>query len=212
MKYSLILLFFLATAVFKTAFAQKDSTSIVEQLDYVYAVQKAISNFDRDTYFDLMDNKIDTTYYIGIQHWWLAFNNHRRVMTEGKNWIDVNEEEVAYWENVVYNEPDASWTWCKSMLDYYKAHVKSDDPMSISSQKQNYKAINLYPNPATKMVTIADFADIQSIEVYDLLGKQRKVNWNGIDQLDISSLQNGSYIVYITYNSGEKAYTRLEKQ
>lgn len=67
----------------------------------------------------------------------------------------------------------------------------------------------LYPNPAQNQIAIElELDQIKEVEIFDLSGKNlsNKIDWNGNNgnkiQLDISGLNNGSYIALIKTNEG----------
>jgi len=64
--------------------------------------------------------------------------------------------------------------------------------------------ISLFPNPATDKITVkSDFIEINSIELFNLLGEKvysssQIIQNNGIVQLDISNLPSGMYVMKIS--------------
>ena len=65
--------------------------------------------------------------------------------------------------------------------------------------------VNIYPNPTTDYLTIsAKAVTIESVEIYDLTGRRvlSEFSWNNSNQLDISELNEGFYIVHIKTNLG----------
>jgi hypothetical protein len=69
--------------------------------------------------------------------------------------------------------------------------------------------INLYPNPATEMVTIDSKETIEKVDIYSKLGQIVKTETNA--QFSVADLQTGVYIVHITTANG-KSITRLVKE
>ncbi len=63
----------------------------------------------------------------------------------------------------------------------------------------NDKNIAVYPNPATNNVTISTTENLQSIAIYDILGKQifTKTSNNSSETIDVSSFDNGVYFARI---------------
>lgn len=64
-------------------------------------------------------------------------------------------------------------------------------------------SISVFPNPATNLITITNLADhkIVSVAVIDLLGKT-VLNKNETNRVDISGLENGTYLVKIQTDNG----------
>ncbi|MGB1120535.1 MAG: T9SS type A sorting domain-containing protein, partial [Saprospiraceae bacterium] len=79
--------------------------------------------------------------------------------------------------------------------------------IDIANNTQNVNLsndINIYPNPATDFLNIETKGlQIETIEIYDLTGRQILQNQNLINnKLEISTLSNGFYIVHIKTNLG----------
>ena len=73
----------------------------------------------------------------------------------------------------------------------------------------NTKAFNVYPNPTSGIATINSQEAVQSVEVYDVLGKNV---WTGAtNTVDMSKLQNGIYIVKVKFEGGMTATKKLVK-
>ncbi len=82
-----------------------------------------------------------------------------------------------------------------------------------SSINDNLNNISIYPNPATDIVNIKG-NDIQSVEVYNVLGQIIEV----IDNIDVNNLtintsnySNGTYLIKITTNSNNITINKLLK-
>ncbi|MCB4808620.1 T9SS type A sorting domain-containing protein [Tamlana sp. 62-3] len=71
--------------------------------------------------------------------------------------------------------------------------------------------LSIYPNPATKTITINNTLDnISEIEIYNVLGK--KVLTSITKTIDVSNLKSGIYLVSIMDNDGIKTTKRIIKQ
>lgn len=79
------------------------------------------------------------------------------------------------------------------------------DPEMGTGGFEQEKGISVYPNPAEGMIALelAD-ADIASVKVYSVLGKELMASKGG--SIDVSALSSGVYIVKAVTNSG-KAYS-----
>lgn len=67
------------------------------------------------------------------------------------------------------------------------------------------KMVNLFPNPATQVLTISDAREIDQIEVYAVQGEKQQVSWqqqeNGSVRINIESLASGFYFLYTSGNN-----------
>jgi len=65
--------------------------------------------------------------------------------------------------------------------------------------------VKLYPNPTSNnfKIDIGNNSNIEALEIYDILGKKVMSVKNNIDHVNISSLNNGIYILKIKTNNGE---------
>lgn len=77
----------------------------------------------------------------------------------------------------------------------------SNERKSFSSTKLNNSEVEIYPNPVTDNLTIKSKYIVKKVEIYNLTGKSIKVNFN-TDNIDISKLQNGIYLIKITTENG----------
>src|SRR5690554_219353 len=62
-------------------------------------------------------------------------------------------------------------------------------------------SVKIYPNPTNGIVFILTNQDISSLEVYNLIG-QRVIGTNNTDQIDLSQLNTGTYIIKINTEKG----------
>lgn len=71
---------------------------------------------------------------------------------------------------------------------------------SMATEKFATAAVKMYPNPATNNLTIEANDAIEQVALYNMLGQEvvSKTTNNKVVTLDISSLQNGIYIVKTT--------------
>ena len=74
------------------------------------------------------------------------------------------------------------------------------------NQFQNEVNMSMYPNPASDRVSIETSAQIQALVIYDLLGKAvvslNNVNSKRLDNIDVSSLNKGIYLLSISTDKG----------
>ncbi len=71
---------------------------------------------------------------------------------------------------------------------------------SLSNEEFNASSLKVYPNPVNGILNVSNIANINDIEVFNLLGqKVSSVKANATDaQVDMSALTQGTYIVRIT--------------
>ena len=74
----------------------------------------------------------------------------------------------------------------------------------------------VYPNPTNNVLNIADLADAKEVQVYSILGqmltKQSVQKEQTTLQMDVSTLGNGSYLVVILKNDGQRETQKVQIQ
>ncbi len=114
----------------------------------------------------------------------------------------------------------------KNAANTYTSHaiekmcVNSQDvalPFRMGDGNQNSDISNVFlsPNPAIDHVTISCQQPVSSVTMYDLLGKQAKVQYAGGEsslKVDLTQLNNGIYICKIVYTNGQSESRRLVVQ
>lgn len=83
--------------------------------------------------------------------------------------------------------------------------------LSISENKLEFNNINLFPNPASQMLTIVG-AEILNAKVYDLSGRMIKTFTVNNSTLDVSSLSDGVYIMQMKDVDGKLYESKFIKQ
>lgn len=72
-------------------------------------------------------------------------------------------------------------------------------PVGVNETTQNL-SLTTYPNPTTGTVTFKTQEQIESIEIYNLIGQQSAI-FNNTSTIDLSNLPKGTYIAKVTSNS-----------
>lgn len=72
------------------------------------------------------------------------------------------------------------------------------------------KAFSMYPNPAQSVVTIEAEDQIQNVEIYSVIGQ--KVAQQAANQINVSALANGMYIMKVTFENGQVATQKFTKK
>ncbi len=70
--------------------------------------------------------------------------------------------------------------------------------------------VEIYPNPANDVITIK--GEVASIEIYDLVGKCVKTVWKNMEEIRISDLSSGLYMMRIFTPNGNIVTKRFIKQ
>lgn len=81
--------------------------------------------------------------------------------------------------------------------------------LSVASFDQN-KAISLYPNPVKSTLNFSE--EISNIKITDLMGRTVKQNAASTQSLDVSTLQNGTYIITAITKEGNTITKKLIKE
>jgi hypothetical protein len=137
-----------------------------------------------------------------------VFNSVTGFVTGLAESVDVNTAN-AISSNMLdgpYANPNVvQWS---SSIDTYVAGAVDDGRVyrfdrsvsaSLSNIDPNEKELNIFPNPASSFITLSN-AELKNarIEIYDLCGKQIKIDHNVTNNtVDVSSLSNGTYFIHI---------------
>jgi len=102
-------------------------------------------------------------------------------------------------------------TGCKS--DPLSVNVVSEDNelCIVSTKKLSEAIVNIYPNPASKELTVESNRNIQSIRLISLKGKsvfENKMIRTKSLILDLSHIVDGVYILE-TWNDGKRSYDKI---
>ena len=81
----------------------------------------------------------------------------------------------------------------------------------ITSIEENDLKFSLYPNPVNSIFTLSG-VNIEKAEIYSVNGKLiRAISLNSINNIDVSDLESGAYIIKVTSNN-KVGVTRFIKQ
>jgi hypothetical protein len=75
-------------------------------------------------------------------------------------------------------------------------------PKPLSIAPKTPSKIQVFPNPAQDVLNIQSPEPIQNIQVYDALGRSQKVSFSGPNQLNITGLPMGLYLLRVRTPSG----------
>jgi hypothetical protein len=82
--------------------------------------------------------------------------------------------------------------------------------VAVGVKDQVYNIARVYPNPTSGILNI-EGQQVQTIEVYNLSGSKMRVETNGDNQIDVSSLVHGTYILRITNTKNQVSVVKFVK-
>lgn len=74
--------------------------------------------------------------------------------------------------------------------------------MTVGISKLETPNITLYPNPVKNRLFISSFSDIEKIEIYNLVGILLKRIESDFESIDMTYLNNGSYLIKVYTERG----------
>jgi hypothetical protein len=101
---------------------------------------------------------------------------------------------------------------------YFDDIVLSDKPYQIltGTALLNSEKINIFPNPAHDLVTLAGNQEFQRICIYDVMGRIKKEIRNKVEKgnirINVSDLTAGVYIISLVDANGIQSFTKLMKE
>ncbi|WP_310992825.1 T9SS type A sorting domain-containing protein [Aequorivita marina] len=140
-----------------------------------------------------------------MSHYWGIAGSPTQVYLDGNlgvwytgtNWaIYTEDSSIAFPENVGFD-----------------IVIAPQDVLAVE-ENQLAAAINMYPNPAKDVVTVAANTSITSIEIYNTLGQKVttiKGNGNNDMQVDVSGYVMGNYLVKVTSNQSSETLKLIKK-
>lgn len=83
---------------------------------------------------------------------------------------------------------------------------------AVSTDKFNKLNVNVYPNPTNDVVNIETQENLQSYEVYNVLGQQvQKGMFNNNNQINLHGAASGNYFIKVTTQQGSTATVQVVK-
>jgi hypothetical protein len=70
--------------------------------------------------------------------------------------------------------------------------------------------LKVYPNPTSDYINIETVTTIKELTVYNILGQL--VIHSTVNKVDVSGLPNGTFIVEVLLNDGQKRYSKIVKK
>ena len=175
----------------------EDATNISTRLSYVM--------FTKDCYFEYpslvrtAEDTIETPWMEWVQH---PYNNIYYLQTP-----EIIFGTYQYWSNGLAPIPNT----CQ--MYFFPIFAETDSTLGDGTYPDTNVCLydvnvdrysNVYPNPASDIVTIQSSFKVKEIEVHNALGQVllRKQGSQNIETIDVSNLQSGTYIVRIKTQRG----------
>lgn len=175
------------------------------------SVKSSISSFTTDTY-----PSVEDVYFNGRTYSFTAFSGTSMsspmvsgivaLMLEANPNLTPLEVkqillETARTDNyTTIGVPNFSWGWGKvSAIDAVKMAV---DRIGLEEIRKEFY-FDIYPNPTTNILNISSSKKVNSIEIFDLLGRKQYFSKENPRQINISSLNKGMYILSINIGGRE---------
>jgi hypothetical protein len=86
--------------------------------------------------------------------------------------------------------------------------IRNSEVFTVSTNEINKESVLLYPNPNKEGLIHVSGTNISSIEVFDTFGREVEVTYEN-RTIDVSSLENGQYIVKIITNNHNILFTHI---
>jgi len=136
---------------------------------------------------------VDSANWVKISGWFTADSAYTHIAIG--DFFDLDSNLVAYYNGT-------SETLSLNTYYYIEDVCVATDPamcgvVNVSNTIEESNTIRLFPNPASAILTIQTDLPIVSISVVALDGKQLLLNSMGSKKIDISSLPEGMYLVWI---------------
>jgi hypothetical protein len=170
-------------------------------------VREVVVELDDEVVLEGVDGS-DTTYWIAIttpnpvdtasDSFW-----ETQTISMNVNLVSFSLDDGAFWENVSGGNPTPPAA----------VFLAEGDCDTLGLEDSLIAGLSVYPNPTQGQVTIDTKGQFQldSVVVYDILGKRSNVSLNG-DTVDMSALSAGLYIIEVTAEGGETATYKIVKQ
>lgn len=92
--------------------------------------------------------------------------------------------------------------------------VRKLTPSNLGTTPQHKASFKVYPNPVNHELTLESDGNIETIEIYDAVGRlmQNTQPLSGVVKIDLSSYTNGTYFITMKTKSGEVFREKIIKQ
>lgn len=101
--------------------------------------------------------------------------------------------------------------WDEDKVDViYKTSFFGNSPIRISGTQKHSNKVNFYPNPAEYIVKVKSSDNISSIKVLNLQGQVVKLIEGYFDEINLSLLNNGMYLMNIIFENNQIESFKLQ--
>lgn len=131
-----------------------------------------------------------------------------------KYWEDPND--VTYSADTIW-EPDINGVWTfyeirdgETRVDIFTHEVFCYEEIEVRSSQHKEYSLNIFPNPASQVITIAHSFPNGEMSIFDLSGRlliSNKINVSGNKTIDISKYPPGAYFLSVVGQYGK--YSKL---
>ncbi len=123
----------------------------------------------------------------------------------GETWEEISPETLSYpiteTSAFIFSEDAVAVYLGVQDLGLVKYNINLET-LGINAEVLENKKISLYPNPATETFSISSAHSIESVRIYNMAGQEVK-NLNGkSENITISDLANGMYVVKVKTTEG----------
>ncbi|WP_314243107.1 T9SS type A sorting domain-containing protein [Empedobacter tilapiae] len=149
--------------------------------------------------FSYMNNPVKTDYC----------NNNQQLLDISKKYIrDFFEGNI--FENFSYTVSTSGNAKSLVITDVKNNKVTYSDSQNLSINELDKITFDIFPNPATDLITIKSSENINNIKIYSLNGLLIK-NVSNISSINIKDLAKGSYIINISTQKGFHSQKFIKK-
>jgi hypothetical protein len=128
----------------------------------------------------------------------------------GLTWTLIENENILFNANFL----SSSIGWAGAIIfpsSGLGGIMKFDGDFALATSEASVKSnLKIFPNPAADVVNISSNKKIESVNIIDLSGK-RVMGAKG-EQINVSSLAKGTYILQVSYGGGAVENTKLIKK
>ncbi|MEO8773666.1 MAG: T9SS type A sorting domain-containing protein [Gelidibacter sp.] len=123
--------------------------------------------------------------------------------TTGVNYFDLSDWQTGYggtWQN---------WSVDEGILTM----AAGTNPMCDRLFVPNFESfvVEIYPNPVSDRIFIKSKTPVQSVKIYNILGKEFSSTLSNGNLIDVSSLSSGMYFLKLYSETSEHAFKILKK-
>lgn len=92
-------------------------------------------------------------------------------------------------------------------------HFEVDPNSSASLNEVAQEQIALYPNPGTKEIVLSSSLEIETIRIVSIQGKEvlKQESHSSIETIDVTSLNSGTYLVFVEFSNGNRGLKKWIK-